>query len=103
MPVCRIVLLLGIYAAWAAPAFAAGQRACLNRAEQAAAVAAHQVIPLAEALKILREHGQRGEVVRARLCRRNGGLDYVVTMLSGSGKVISANINAANGEPITSR
>jgi uncharacterized membrane protein YkoI len=98
-----MVLLLGACAAWAAPVLAAGQHACLDRAEQAAAVAAHQVIPLAEAIKIIREHGQRGEVVRARLCRRNGALDYVVTMLSGSGKVISASINAANGEPVTGR
>lgn len=103
MPVCRMVLLLGVCAVWTAPAFAAGQRVCLDRAEQAAAVAAHQVIPLAQALKILREHGQRGEVVRVRLCRRNASLDYVVTMLSGSGKVISANVNAADGEPVTSR
>jgi uncharacterized membrane protein YkoI len=100
-----MAFLLGVYALWAAPAGAvkAAERVCLNKAEQSAAVTSHQVIPLAEVIKTLREHGHPGEVVRVQLCRREGGLDYVLTMLSRSGKVISADLDAANGELITSR
>ena len=99
------MLPLCVYGVMAAPNYAAesGQRVCLNKAEQSAAVAAHKVVPLAEAIKALREHGHRAEVVRARLCRRNGGLDYVLTVLTRSGKVISADLDAANGELINGR
>jgi uncharacterized membrane protein YkoI len=101
----RTAFLLSTCALVVVPAFAvkAGERVCLNKAEQSAAVAAHQVIPLAEAIKTMREHGHPGEVVRVRLCRREGTLDYVLTMLSRSGKVISADLDAANGELITGR
>jgi len=100
-----MVFLFSLCGLAGAPAFAvkAGERACLNKAEQGAAVATHRVIPLAEAIKMLREHGHPDEVVRVQLCRRENGLDYVLTMLSRSGKVISANLDAANGEIITSR
>jgi uncharacterized membrane protein YkoI len=100
-----MALLFNVCGLMAAPAFLAkaGERVCLNKAEQSAAVATHRVIPLAEAIKTLREHGQPAEVVRVQLCRRENGLDYVLTMLSRSGKVISANLDAANGEIITSR
>ena len=100
-----MVFLSSVCAVMAAPAFVvkAAERVCLNKTEQSAAVATHQVIPLAEAIKTLREHGHPGEVVRVQLCRRENGLDYVLTMLSRSGKVISADLDAANGEIITSR
>lgn len=76
---------------------------CLTKAEQRAAVAAHRAVPLADAIKNLRAKGHRAEVVRARLCRRGEGLDYVLTLLSRNGKVISLTVDAANGELINGR
>lgn len=76
---------------------------CLTKAEQRAAVAAHRAVPLAQAIKSLRAHGHRAEVVRARLCRRGDGLVYVLTLLAKSGKVTRTTIDAANGELITGR
>jgi len=92
-----------VLAAICSNAVRAGERDCLSRTEQSAFVAAHQVMPLAEVIRTLRKHGREGEVVRVRLCRREGGFDYVLTLLSRSGKVINADLNAANGESTTSR
>lgn len=78
----------------------ASPRACLSKAEQRAAVAASKAIPLAAAIKSLREHGHRAEVVRAALCRRGEKLVYVLTLLARSGKVTRATVDATNGEPI---
>ena len=102
MPVSRLLtaaLLLGLLAG---PAFAVDSpdRACLTKTEQRAAVAAHKAIPLAQAIKSLREHGQRAEVVRARLCRHGDNLAYVLTLLAHSGKVTRTSVDAANGELI---
>ncbi|MDO8876153.1 MAG: hypothetical protein Q8M24_21585 [Pseudolabrys sp.] len=76
-------------------------RACLNRAEQRAAVTDRKAVPLAAAIKSLRERGQRGEFVRAELCTRGDRLVYVLTLLARSGKVTRATVDAANGEPMT--
>jgi hypothetical protein len=77
------------------------ERACLNRAEQRAAVTDKKAVPLASAIRSLREHGQRGEVVRAELCSEGEKLFYVLTLLARSGKVTRATVDATNGEPIT--
>jgi uncharacterized membrane protein YkoI len=74
---------------------------CLNRAEQRAAVGAQKAVPLAAAIKSLRERGHRAEVVRADLCNRNEKLVYVLTLLARTGKVTRATVDAANGELIT--
>jgi uncharacterized membrane protein YkoI len=105
MPVPRSLpaaLLLGLLAV---PAFAADapERACLSKAEQRAAVAEHKAIKLAQAVKSLRAHGRRAELVRARLCHRDDRLVYVLTLLARSGKVTSATVDAANGEVVTGR
>ena len=105
MPVARLfpaVLIIGFLAV---PALAADppHSGCLNKAEQRAAVAAHRAVPLAHAGKALRTHGQRGELVRARLCRGGDGLVYVLTLLARNGKVTRATIDAANGELMTGR
>lgn len=78
-------------------------RVCLSKAEAQAAVAARQAVPLAQAIKSLREQGKWAEVVRARLCRRGDGLVYVLTLLARNGKVTLATIDAANGELINGR
>src|SRR5450756_30843 len=79
MPVSRplsIILLTGLLAV---PALAADPpyNACLNKAEQRAAVADKKAIPLARAIKSRREHGHHADPVRARLCRHGDGLVYV--------------------------
>ena len=110
MPVPRnlsAALLLGFLAvpAFCLSALAADQpqRACLNKAEQRAAVAEHKAIKLAQAVKSLRAHGRRAELVRARLCHRDDRLVYVLTLLARSGKVTRATVDATNGEPINGR
>ena len=102
MPVPRLLtvaaLLFGQFIVPAHAADAQNPEACLSKAEQRAAVAANQAMPLAQAIKILREHRKYSEVVRAQICRREGKLVYVLTLLGRSGKVVSATIDAINGE-----
>ncbi|MDP2411574.1 MAG: hypothetical protein Q8M26_14975 [Pseudolabrys sp.] len=78
-------------------------RACLGREEQRAAVASNKAIPLAEALRLLRARGIRGETVRASLCRRDGKLVYVLTLLARNGKVSRVTVDAGSGETIAGR
>jgi hypothetical protein len=92
------VLLAGLLAAPAPAADAPHRESCLTKAEQRAAVAANKAISLGQAIKLLREHRQYSEVVRARLCRHDQKLVYVLTLLSRSGKVVTATIDAVNGE-----
>ncbi len=106
MPVsrsCLPLLLLGLLAAEPALAANPPDRACLDKAEQRAAVATHMAVPLAEIVKTRRAQGNHGELVRARLCRREGGLVYVLTLLGRSGKVVQTTVDAANGEVIGGR
>jgi hypothetical protein len=112
MPVSRTIssiLLLGLLAGpgfaatgLATPSLAAERRhgACLDRAEQRAAVASHRAIPLALAIRSLHMRGHRAEVVRAELCERGGRLVYVLTLLPRSGKVTRAVIDAGSGNPV---
>lgn len=64
-------------------------------------MASHRAIPLALAIRSLRSHGHRAEVVRAELCERGGRLVYVLTLLPRSGKVTRAVIDAGSGDPIS--
>ena len=72
--------------------------ACLSKAEQRAAVAANQALPLAQVVKPMRQRGRRADLVRARLCHRDETLVYVLTLLARSGKVTRTTVAAANGE-----
>jgi uncharacterized membrane protein YkoI len=110
MPVSRLLPTLSLFgllagALAASPALAASQpeQSCLTRAEQRASVAANKAISLAQAIKFLRNRGHRSEVVRARLCRHDETLVYVLTLLGSNGKVTSVNVDAGNGELITGR
>jgi uncharacterized membrane protein YkoI len=101
MPGSRLTILVLLAALLAAPARAAdapSHESCLTKAEQRAAVAGNKAISLAQAIKVLREHRQYSEVVRARLCRHDQKLVYVLTLLGRSGKVVTATIDAVNGE-----
>jgi len=101
MPVSRLtalVLLAGLLATPARAADAPYRDSCLTKAEQRAAVAANKSISLGQAIKLLREHRKYSEVVRARLCRQDQKLVYVLTLLGRSGKVVTATIDAVSGE-----
>jgi hypothetical protein len=102
MPVSRTFFCAFFLGLLAGPTFAAERPhgACLDKAEQRAAVASHRAIPLALAIRSLHERGRRTEVVRADLCQRGGRLVYVLTLLPRSGKVTRAVIDAGNGEPV---
>jgi uncharacterized membrane protein YkoI len=107
MPVLSLAIVMFLFAALGLPARAAEVQshrgACLGKAEQRAAVAAQRAVPLAQAIKALRQNGKRAEVVRARLCRRGDRLVYVLTLLPRSGKVTLATVDAATGELINGR
>ena len=71
---------------------------CLTKAEQRAAVDSSRAISLAQALKVLRQYRRHSEVVRARLCRQDEKLVYVLTLLGRSGKVVDATVDAVSSE-----
>jgi uncharacterized membrane protein YkoI len=103
MPVSRLTILVLLAGVLASPAGAGAADApyhdsCLTKAEQRAAVTANKAISLAQAIKVLREHRRYSEVVRARLCRQDQKLVYVLTLLGRSGKVVTATIDAVNSE-----
>jgi uncharacterized membrane protein YkoI len=89
----------------AAPAQAAGEehRVCLNKAEQRAAISHGQAVTLATAIRSVRGsvrgRGAR-EVVRARLCREERGLVYLLTLLARDGKVTHAAVDATSGKVV---
>ncbi|QCK86644.1 hypothetical protein E8L99_13185 [Phreatobacter aquaticus] len=100
MTLPRTILLL-VSVLVAAPAAASAQ-GCLTPAEQRAAIGAGQAVPLAQAVRNLApEH--RGEVVNARLCRANGELVYLLTVVGRRGKVARARIEAATGHVVQVR
>ena len=106
MPASRLLLAFIALGPSAVPALAAGPpppEACLNKAEQNAAVAEQKAIPLAKAMRNRREKGHHAELVRARLCRHDDRLVYVLTLLGPSGRVFSETVDAANGEVISGR
>jgi hypothetical protein len=84
--------------AGAAPVLAAERVSCLKPDERRAVIAEHRAVALAPVLHLVRARVS-GEVVKARLCRREAGkgLVYVLTVLPRSGKVFSARVDAADG------
>jgi hypothetical protein len=102
-PLVAIVLLLTALGMPAKAPDAPHRGSCLTKAEQRAAVAANHAISLAQAIKSLREHRKHSELVRAQLCRHDDKLVYVLTLLGRSGKVVSATVDAVNGEFHTGR
>ncbi len=101
MTILRLVILIllgGLPVVPAQGADAPHRTSCLTKAEQRAAVASRRAMSLAQAIKLLRENRQYSEVVRARLCRHDQKLVYVLTLLGRSGKVVIATIDAVNGE-----
>ena len=93
MNLIRTMVMVGLLAlGMAAPAGAADH--CFSRNEQRAQAAAHAVVPLSRALRQVKP---RGELIRARLCERDGHLVYLLTLLGTDGKVAQASIDATSG------
>ena len=84
-------------AAVPAPAAAADRRACLSQDERRAVTATHKAVPLGRAIRVVKAK-IGGEVVKARLCRQERGLVYLLTVLGQSGKVTQARVDAADGQ-----
>ena len=106
MPASHLVAAVPLLVVLGVPTLAADaphRGSCLTKAEQRAAVAANHAISLAQAIKSLREHRKHSEVVRAKLCRHDDKLVYVLTLLGRSGKVFTATVDAASGEPVSVR
>jgi uncharacterized membrane protein YkoI len=91
------ILLLG-FALCAAPstASAAERKGCLSPEERQAVMAARKAVPLARAIRVVKAR-IGGEVLKARLCRQERGLVYVLTVLARDGKVTQARVDAADG------
>ena len=98
-PRSLLIMTLALLAMLSLPAAAQEQPRCLSRAEQRAAIAAGEAIPLATARQMLRQR-MSGELVRARLCRESGRLVYRLTVLPRDGKVRQVTIDATNGTVI---
>jgi uncharacterized membrane protein YkoI len=82
------------------PASAEERQRCLSRAEQRAAIAAGEAIPLAAARRMLRQR-MGGELVRARLCHDASRLIYLLTVLARDGKVRRVTVDATSGTVIS--
>ncbi len=91
------------------PATADEQLVCLSKSDQRAAISNGQAVPLAAAMHSVRSvrtakrsRGSR-EVIKARLCREPKGLVYVLTVLSGDGKVTHTSVDATSGKVVDIR
>jgi uncharacterized membrane protein YkoI len=84
----------------AAPAYPAD--GCLKRREAVAVVTSGKAVPLRQ-VRGAAEGAARGEMINAELCTRSGQLVYVVTVLSGSGKVVYVSLDAASGRLLNMR
>jgi uncharacterized membrane protein YkoI len=70
--------------------------ACLDQKERRAENETGHLIRLGVAMRVARSR-MPGTVVRARLCRTNDGLVYVLTVLARDGKVALLTIDAVKG------
>jgi uncharacterized membrane protein YkoI len=69
---------------------------CLDQKERRAEVEGGRVVRLDTALRAVRSK-MPGTLVRARLCRGNDGLVYVLTVLARDGKVARLTVDAVKG------
>ena len=89
------LILAAVLAVSPGPGDAADPEQCLSPEQRRAAIAGHQAVPVARAMRAAKaRHG--GEVVRAQLCDR-GGLVYVLTVLARDGTVHRVTVDAASG------
>jgi uncharacterized membrane protein YkoI len=103
-----VLTLAATLTALSAPALAApdDDRTCLSKAEQRAALSNGQTVTLAAAIRSargsVRGRGSR-EVVKARLCREEKGLVYLLTLLTRDGKVTHTAVDATSGKVVDLR
>ena len=103
-----LLALVAMLAGRSATAFAApdDDRNCLSKAEQRAALSGGQTVTLAAAIRSargsVRGRGSR-EVVKARLCREEKGLVYLLTLLTRDGKVTHTAVDATSGKVVDLR
>jgi uncharacterized membrane protein YkoI len=96
-PGCLLLVLALGCGAVPTLAVAAERRACLSQDERRAAIATHKAVPLGRAIRVVKAK-IGGDVVKARLCRQERGLVYLLTVLGQSGKVTRARVDAADGQ-----
>ena len=87
------VPIFGARDAWAVEA----EPDCLNEAEVREVVTNRVVIPQIQALRLARTT-TGGDAIRASLCRMDGGLIYIITMLARDGKLERVRIKGETGE-----
>jgi uncharacterized membrane protein YkoI len=97
-----ILLALAIAAVSGPQALAADAPHCLSPDARRAAIANHMAVPLSRAVRVAKTR-VAGEVVRARLCESDHGLVYMLTVLSRSGKVTRASVDALSGQLVGSK
>ena len=109
-----MLVLLALAATLTVPIFLSGpavaaaddDQACLSKAEQRAALSSGQTVTLAAAIRSargsVRGRGAR-EVVKARLCREEKGLVYLLTLLTRDGKVTHTAVDATSGKVVDLR
>jgi uncharacterized membrane protein YkoI len=81
---------------------AADEHSCLTHKERQATSQSGKVIPLAAAMRLAKKR-LAGSVIRARLCRSNHGLVYVLTVLPRNGKVARLTVDASKGTLVGNR
>jgi hypothetical protein len=84
------------------PHQAAPGQGCFSRQDQRVAVHQGRAIRLGIAMRAIRAH-DGDELLRAELCRNSSGLVYVLTILSRTGQVSRAVVNAHSGAVIKDR
>lgn len=85
--------------AWAGVDGASAADRCLTQDEIREEVAQRRVVSQVAALRVARTQ-IGGEAVRARLCRNETGLVYVITALKRDGKVIRVIVDAPSGKVV---
>jgi uncharacterized membrane protein YkoI len=104
----RILAFAAVLSVLSAPAMGApdDRRVCLTRSEQKAALSNGQAVALETAIRSargsVRGRGAR-EVVKARLCREEKGLVYLLTLLARDGKVSHTAVDATSGKVVDVR
>ena len=85
--------------AWATVDGAAAADRCRTQDEIREEVAQRRVVSQVAALRVARTQ-MGGEAVRARLCRTETGLVYIITSLKRDGKVIRVIVDAPSGKVV---
>jgi uncharacterized membrane protein YkoI len=91
-----VIVMFALVAMLTSSAAAQERQSCLTSAEQRAAIAAREAIPLATVRQRV-----SGELLRARLCRDSRRLIYLLTVLARDGKVRQVTVDATNGTVIS--